>query len=107
MTLVSGLITGLIFGLFSGPATGLVFGLIFGLLFGLGTAVQHGVFRLLLWAHHLAPLRYVRWLNYTVRLRLLYRCTNGGYVFIHRIVQDYFTDAVAHRPSQESVQIQS
>jgi len=50
--------------------------------------------RLLLWRHGLAPLRLLRWLEYAVRLRLLYRA-GGGYVFIHKTVQD----ALAQQPS--------
>jgi hypothetical protein len=57
------------------------------LAYGIGAAVQHGLLRLLLWRYHRAPLRYVRWLDYTVHLRLLDRGTGGGYVFIHRIVR--------------------
>ena len=93
--LLVALIFGLIFGLLSSwlPAA-LIFGLIFGLRFGLGNAAQYGVLRLLLWRYRIVPLRYVHWLNYTVRLRLLYWSTSGGYVFIHRIVQDYFCNAV-------------
>jgi hypothetical protein len=77
---------------------GLVVGPIFGLAYGLDAAAQHAVLRLLLQRYHLTPLRYVRWLNYTVHLRLLYRGTSGGYVFIHRIVQDHFCDAIGNRP---------
>jgi hypothetical protein len=45
---------------------------------------------LLLWRYRIAPLRYVAWLDHAVRLRLLYRASGGGYVFIHQIVRDYF-----------------
>ena len=117
VALIAGLIvglTGLIFGLGGGLTDGLIAGLFFGLIVGpivglpggLDAAVQHGVFRLL-FGYTIAPLRYVRWLNYTVQLRLLYRGTSGGYVFIHRIVQDYFCEAVVDRPSQDSAQTQS
>jgi hypothetical protein len=33
------------------------------------------------------PLRLIRWLEYAVHLRVLYRA-GGGYVFIHRTLQD-------------------
>jgi hypothetical protein len=115
VALIVGLFVGLIFGLSDGLSDGLsvglifglTFGLIAGLAFGLDAAMQHGIFRLLLWAHHIAPLRTVRWLNYMVQLRLLYRGTSGGYVFIHRIVQNYFCDAVVDLPSEDSAQTQS
>ena len=83
-----------------GAIGGLAAGMIGGFIFGLGAAIQHGIVRALLWRYRIAPLRYGHWLNYTVRLRLLYWSASGGYVFIHRIVQDYFCDAV-DRPSQE------
>src|SRR5512144_3308981 len=65
-----------------------IIGPAFGLAYGLGAAAQHGILRMLLAKYRMVPLRYVRWLNYTVHLRLLYRSTDGGYVFIHRIVQE-------------------
>src|SRR3954447_6744730 len=99
--LIPGLIFGLIVGLRDGPILGLIAGLIIELVFGLpaglahglGGAAQHGLIRLLLYRYNIAPLRYVRWLNYMVHLRLLYRGTSGGYLFIHRMVQEHFCDA--------------
>ncbi|MGR6967098.1 hypothetical protein ACU610_21810 [Geodermatophilus sp. URMC 61] len=96
--LVVGLAVGLVEAAMSGPASGLenglrvgpAVGLISGLAYGLGAAAQHGLLRLLLWRCGAAPLRYVRWLNYAVQLRLLYRGTSGGYVFIHRMIQEHF-----------------
>jgi len=96
-------LTGLTVWVNAGP----IAGLILGLSAGLGAAAQYGVFRVLLWRYRIAPLRYVRWLNSTVHLRLLYRGASGGYVFIHRLVQDYFCDAVVDRSSQDSPQTQS
>jgi hypothetical protein len=84
-SLLVGLGVGLLVGL-------VVVGSIVGFAFGLGAAVQNRVLIVLLSAYRLAPLRYVSWLDYTVRLRLLYRGPGGGYVFIHRLVQDYFAD---------------
>jgi hypothetical protein len=67
-------------------------GLILGLIYGLGAVAQHGLLRVLLAIYHLAPLRYVRWLDNAVRLRLLYRSADGGYMFIHQMVQQHFSD---------------
>jgi len=72
---------------------GLIVGLLLGLPYGLSAAAQHATLRLLMRIQHLAPLRYVRWLDYAVHLRLLYRGADGGYMFIHRLVQDYFATA--------------
>jgi hypothetical protein len=58
--------------------------------YGLGAALQHWLIRLLLWANRAAPLRYSRWLDYAVALKLLYRNGAGGYVFIHGLMRQYF-----------------
>jgi hypothetical protein len=42
-----------------------------------------------------APLRYARWLDYAVALKLLYRNGVGGYVFIHGLVREYFAQREA------------
>lgn len=69
---------------------GSIVGLLSGMAYGLGAASQHTLLRLLLWRYRIAPLRYVSWLDHAVRLRLLYRASGGGYVFIHQIVREYF-----------------
>jgi eukaryotic-like serine/threonine-protein kinase len=84
---------------------GLLFGATFGWLWalasGLGAAVQHATLRLLMWRYGMAPLRYVRWLDYAVRLRLLYWGVGGGHVFIHRMVQEHL-GATDDRPERDS-----
>jgi eukaryotic-like serine/threonine-protein kinase len=64
-------------------------GVLWGLAAGFGGVLQYVTLRLLLWRYDVAPLRYVRWLNYVVGLRLVYRGAGGGYVFIHPIIQDH------------------
>jgi TIR domain/NACHT domain len=101
--LAATLIVGLIFfasGLIVAPSLGLVralawgpsAGLTWGLATGLGAALQYWALRLLLWRYGLGPFRYARWLGYLVHLRILYWGVGGGYVFVHRLVQDYFAD---------------
>jgi hypothetical protein len=89
---VSGLVIspghGLVRALSWGPSAGLTWGLAT----GLGAVLQYWVLRFLLWRYGLAPLRYTHWLSYVVRLRLLYWGVGGGYIFIHRLVQEYFAD---------------
>jgi TIR domain/NACHT domain len=58
--------------------------------YGLGAATQHWLIRFLLWRNNAAPLRYARWLDYAVELKLLYRNGAGGYVFIHAHLREYF-----------------
>jgi len=95
-----GLIVGLHNGLIRGLAWGPGAGLLWGLATGLGAVLQYLVLRLLLWRYRLAPLRYGHWLDYMVRLRLLYRGAGGGYLFIHQIVQDHFAGTVAATASR-------
>jgi hypothetical protein len=113
---VFGLVYGLLVGVLSGvlltvvrlvalthlpPGTLLVGGLSDGLGFGLAAAgvvwassgglasVQHGLFRLLLWRANCMPWRYARFLDYTAECLLL-RKVGGGYLFMHRLLLDYF-----------------
>jgi hypothetical protein len=95
--LFSGLALGLIFGLinwlnygysnafFYGIATVLVVGLFGGGLF----CIKHLVLRLMLWSNGSAPLRYERFLNHAVEFLFL-RKVGGGYIFIHRMLLEYF-----------------
>ena len=104
-SIVLGLITGLITGigiglpqvLGSGPHLGLVFGLIFGLAIGLnfwarhgGTAcILHALLRVCLWRASYAPLNYPRFLDFAVE-HILLRKVGGGYIFVHRLLQEHF-----------------
>jgi DNA polymerase III delta prime subunit len=99
--LISGIGFGLVFGSFNGLASGLVngldFGLFLGLIYGLfsglrygGTAfIQHFTLRLLLRYAGDIPLNYPRFLDYAAE-RILLRKIGGGYIFIHRLLQEYF-----------------
>ncbi len=86
-----GLLAGLVFGLFSGPVLVLVGGLVGGLLLGLGAAIPHYALRFWLWqaGRTPAPWRYIAFLDDAVEQRLL-RKVGGGYLFQHRLLQDYF-----------------
>jgi hypothetical protein len=90
----SGLASTLFLGLVAGLVAGLVFGLGFGLLAGLlggGRAcLQHVVLRLWLVRNDAAPWRYAKFLDYAAN-RIFLRKVGGGYLFIHRLLQDYFT----------------
>ena len=104
-SVIAGLASGLIFGpgvglpqgLGSGLHIGLVLGLVFGLSVGLnfylrsgGTAcILHALLRVCLWQGKFAPLNYPRFLDYAVE-HILLRRVGGGYIFIHRLLLDYF-----------------
>jgi DNA polymerase III delta prime subunit len=99
---VSGLVAGLPFGLVFGLRKGLLVGLDAGLLFGLSTGgftyLQHYILRLLLWHNDFAPLNYVRFLDYAAE-RVFLRKVGSGYIFVHRLLMDYF--ASLHESSQK------
>jgi hypothetical protein len=101
--LTVGTVLGLIFGLriklsagFStGLSTGLSAGLIVGLIVGLnrgGSAViKHYALRLILWRRGHTPFKFVIFLDQCARLILLKK-VGGGYIFIHRMLLEYFAD---------------
>jgi eukaryotic-like serine/threonine-protein kinase len=99
--LVGGLIIGLVGGLAGGLASGLLLGLYLwlsswliialgiGLKYGGRTCLQHLVLRLMLRYHGYTPRHYVDFLDYAAE-RIFLRRVGGGYIFIHRMLQDYF-----------------
>jgi hypothetical protein len=54
-------------------------------------SLQHLVLRLLLVRNKAAPWKYIRFLDEATD-RLFLRKVGGGYVFIHRLLLDYFAD---------------
>ena len=115
--LVFGLFGGLVFGLFGGLVFGLVRGLFIGLIFGLfggqhagGQAcLMHLALRLWLVLDGSIPWNYVKFLDYAAE-RILLRKVGGGYIFIHRMLLEYFAarydkSAVEATPNAEPSQI--
>jgi hypothetical protein len=69
---------------------GLILGLLAGLIiFGGLDAIKHYVLRLILAREGYAPLSYVSFLDYATKLIFL-RKVGGGYIFIHRMLMEYF-----------------
>jgi hypothetical protein len=82
-----GLITGLIGGLNGGLITGLFVALNRG-----GSAViKHYALRLILLLKGYTPLRFIDFLDHCARLILLKK-VGGGYIFIHRMLLEYFAE---------------
>ena len=81
----AGLGAGLGFGLFQGPLMGLPIGL----RYGGGACLHHYALRLVLWYNNFAPLHYIRFLDYAAA-RIFLRKVGGGYVFVHRLLLEYF-----------------
>lgn len=72
---------------------GLIFGVLIGLVSGLRTGgiacIQHMVLRWLFWDNNFLPWNYVRFLDYAAE-HLLLRKVGGGYMFMHRLLLEYF-----------------
>jgi GTPase SAR1 family protein len=106
--LILGLVVGLVVGLFVGQLFGpvvvlsvvLFVGLAFGLIFGLGATVQHYTLRFWLWRTHHFPWQAVPFLDDAVE-QLLLRRVGGGYIFRHRLLQDYFA-SLDPQPTKEA-----
>ena len=81
-----------------GLPMGLLFGLGFGLRFGGRACLQHFALRLVLWHKNFAPLHYIRFLDYATA-RIFLRKVGGGYIFVHRMLLEYF--AAMHQTSTE------
>ena len=104
--LVIGLVFGLIGGLVGGPddgligglAGGLVFGLAGGLVYGGYACLSHLALRLVLWRCGVMPLGYIRFLDYATE-RIFLRRVGGGYLFVHRLVQEHFATREADAPA--------
>jgi hypothetical protein len=95
ITATGGLIGWRSFGLMAGLIYGLFYGLILGLITGLnrgGSAViKHYALRLTLWRSGYMPLKFVTFLDECSRLIFLKK-VGGGYIFIHRMLLEYFAD---------------
>ena len=100
--LIAALITGLLSSLFFEAVFGQLFysvetGTCFALLIGAFTALGYGgdalfrhyLLRFLLWRAKLIPWDYIRFLDYAAE-RIFLRRVGGEYIFIHRLLLDYF-----------------
>ncbi len=76
-------------GLFFGQVLGLPVGLVVMLVFGLGTFFQHFALRFWLWRTGSLPWNLVALLDEAAE-RLLLRKVGGGYIFVHRLLLEYF-----------------
>ena len=69
-------------------AATLIVTIVFALYGGGLASIQHYFLRLFLWHAGHMPLNYPRFLNHATE-RILLRQVGGGYVFVHRLVQEY------------------
>jgi DNA polymerase III delta prime subunit len=84
-----GLFTGLIFAPFVGLLVGLYFGGI--------ACIKHVFLRVFLWCMRYIPWNYSRFLDYAAE-RILLRKIGGGYIFVHRLLLDYFASLEGKGP---------
>lgn len=92
---------GLLRALRAGFSIGLLPGLLGWLVGGGLFALRHFVLRVVLWKNRLAPLQYVRFLEYAVE-RLFLRRVGGGYIFVHRMLMEYFA-SLPQPPSTDQI----
>lgn len=71
--------------------TGGIVGLILGLTKGGKACIQHFMLRVVLSAQRYTPWNYAHFLNYAAERTFLQK-VGGGYIFIHRLLQDYFAN---------------
>jgi hypothetical protein len=86
--IMSGSIGGLIVVIF-GLSAGLLVGLFGGLNRGGSAVIKHYALRLILWLNGYTPFNLIKFLDQSAKLILLKK-VGGGYIFIHRMLLDYF-----------------
>ncbi len=89
---------GLNYGLSAGPIIVLSAGLLVGLHKGGLASLRHYVLRFLLWRGGAMPWHYVRFLDEAAGCILL-RKVGGGYMFVHRLILDYFASLNTEAPA--------
>jgi hypothetical protein len=87
--LVGGLHGGLFFGLVGLLIVGLSCMIVGGLSLGGESFMQYFILRSFLWNAKVMPWNYVRFLDYAAE-RILLRKVGGGYIFVHRLLLEYF-----------------
>jgi DNA polymerase III delta prime subunit len=70
---------------------GMIAGLLHGLVRGSFTVIKHYALRLTLWRNAYMPLNLIKLLDHCARLILLKK-VGGGYIFIHRMLLEYFAE---------------
>ena len=70
---------------------GLSAGLLAGLERGGSAVIKHYALRLILWLNGYTPFKFIKFLDQCAKLILLKK-VGGGYIFIHRMLLDYFAD---------------
>jgi len=88
-------------GLYEGLGVGLSIGLLVGFLNGGFASLRHAILRLLLYWNKAIPWSYPHFLDHAAE-RILLRKVGGGYIFLHRLLLDYFANLQAVSLPQRS-----
>jgi hypothetical protein len=97
--LVLGALVWLIYDWKAGLITALIMVFIVFSLFGGSTVTKHLLVRVILRWEDCNPWRYARFLDHTARL-VFVRKVGGGYIYLHRYLQEYFAGLSADSPIQ-------
>lgn len=89
------------FGTIVGVALGIGMGIFVAILFGAETLFKHGLLRVLLYRHGSIPWNYARFLDYATE-RIFLRKVGGGYIFVHRLLMEYFASLEPRQGKDES-----
>ncbi|RLC69895.1 MAG: NACHT domain-containing protein [Chloroflexi bacterium] len=89
-------------GLAGGLAGILIFGPVVGLNFGGIAVIRHSILRFIFYRGHHIPWNLTRFLDYATD-RIFLRKVGGGYIFVHRMLQEYFA-SLAETPTKEVTQ---
>ena len=94
-------------GIMSTLLCGLLMAIMSGLLIGGGIeCVKHALLRLILWHARILPLRYAHFLDYAVEQILLSKVEGGGgYIFVHRLLLDYFKELGSTHAQDETLSL--
>jgi hypothetical protein len=80
---------------------GLIVGLIAGLNRGGSAVIKHYALRLILWLKGYIPFNFIKFLDQCAKLILLKK-VGGGYIFVHRMLLEYFANLPVIERSGES-----
>ncbi|MCC6606205.1 MAG: NACHT domain-containing protein [Anaerolineae bacterium] len=75
----------------AGLVAGIIFGIVGFFIYGGASLLKHYAIRVSLWHRGKLPFNYTQFLDHSARNILLYK-VGGGYVFVHRLLQQYFAN---------------
>src|SRR5205085_1873096 len=81
-------------------AFGILFSFYFLLIRGGIACLEHVCLRYYLWRRKHIPFDYVYFLNYAAE-RIILRNIGGGYIFVHRLILEYFADTFSKDEERE------